>query len=207
MTALFFVFRIARCAVRNCVTAFVLMLTLPAIGGPGAHGPGGEHLDAPPAHGAAATASPRIETKSELFELVGHLGGGALSTMINRFETNEPVLNATLEVALGTLKATAKFHADHGDYAIDDAAFLKALSAPGEHPLIFTIIAGSDSDLLEGTLTVTPAQAHDDASGHSHVSEYLAIAGGVTALAAIMFALWRRRLRKRRPHAIAEALS
>ena len=67
-------------------------------------------------------------------------------------------------------KATAKFHADRGDYAIDDAAFLQALSRPGEHALVFTVVAGEDSDLLDGTLAVSegrasPGAAPSDAQG------------------------------------------
>lgn len=168
-----------------------------AVAGPGAHGPGGEHLDAPGAHAAGATAQPRIEIHSELFELVGYLGGGELSVMINRFETNEPVLNAQVDVATGASKAAARFHGDHGDYAIDDAAFLKLLSVPGEHPLIFTIIAGADSDLLEGTLTVTPAQIESHSSEHSHALDYTLVAAAALALLIAAVALWKHRARKR----------
>ena len=75
-----------------------------------------------------------MEAKSETFELVARLGGGELSILIDRFETNEPVLNAQVEVESGKLKAVAKFHADQGDYAVDDAALLGALGQPGAHP-------------------------------------------------------------------------
>lgn len=75
---------------------------------------------------------------------MGRLQGGELSILINRFATNEPVLNATVEVETGNLKAPAKFHADMGDYAIDDANMLKALAAPGDHPMVVTVLAGND---------------------------------------------------------------
>lgn len=141
---------------------------LPALAGPGAHGPNGEHLDTPAAAaGAAAAAFPRLETRSELFELVATLSGGELSMLIDRYDTNEPVLQARVEVESGGHKAVAKFHADHGDYAIDDEALLKALSQPGEHALVFTVIAGEDSDLLDGTLSVREG-AVDDAAGQGH---------------------------------------
>lgn len=136
-----------------------LAVAMPAQASPGAHGPNGEHLDGP----AAATTSgsvPRVETFTELFELVGHLSGGELSVMIDRYETNEPVLGGTLEVEYKNLKARAKFHADMGDYAIDDEKFLQALSVPGKHALLFTFTAGGESDLLEGTLEVPVAAAH-----------------------------------------------
>lgn len=177
---------------RSGVIAALVLAIAAAFAGPGAHGPGGEHLDAPGGQMASVTAQPRIETKSELFELVGYLGRGELSVMINRFETNEPVLNARVEVATGVSRATATFHSDHGDYAIDAPAFLKLLSVPGEHPLIFTIIAGSDSDLLEGTLAVGPAHA-ETASEHSHASDYALMAAAVLALFMAAVIVWRRR--------------
>lgn len=142
--------------------ALVLLASSAAWSGPGAHGPGGEHLDTPGANASAAT-QPRLEAKSESFELVARLLDGELSILVDRFETNEPVLGARLEVESRGLKSAAKFHADHGDYAVDDAAMLKALSSPGEHPIVFTLIAANESDLLEGTLVVgQPADEHHD---------------------------------------------
>lgn len=172
-----------------------LMSVGPVLAAPGAHGPGGEHLDAP-ASAATGKGAPRIEASSETFELVGRLAGGELSILVDRFETNEPVLGAELEVRFGDLRATAKFHADHGDYAIDEAAMLKALAVPGEHALVFRIVAGADSDLLDGTLSV-PADAGDaDHHDQDHVLERVLISAG--ALAAVLFAvfLWRRRARR-----------
>lgn len=156
-----------------CFAAFLLS-GLPANAAPGAHGPNGEHLDAPAQASSAGGTVPRIEAHSEAFELVGRLQGGELSMLINRYATNEPILNATVEVESGSLKAPAKFHADMGDYAVDDAAMLKALAAPGEHSLVITVLAGTDTDLLDGTLKVPAAAAdvhghsHDEGHGHAH---------------------------------------
>ena len=136
------------------LSAFVLAGA--AWASPGAHGPNGEHLDAPAAAGAGASA-PRIETFTENYELVGTLSGGESSVLIDRYETNEPVLNGRLEVEYKGTKAAARFHADIGDYAIDDPRLLQALALPGKHALLFTFIDGADSDLLEGTLEVAPA--------------------------------------------------
>lgn len=133
--------------------ALALVLWLPAAwAGPGAHGPDGEHLDAP-ASAVAAGGVPRVEASSEAFELVGQLYEGELSLLIDRYESNEPLLDAQVEVESGGLKAVAKFHADHGDYAVDDARLLALLRQPGEHALVFTVVKGLDSDLLDGTLT------------------------------------------------------
>ena len=135
--------------------------------GPGAHGPNGEHLDAPTTGQAnAIQANLQIEAKSDLFELVATLTGGELSILIDRFATNEPVLQAQVEVESGGLKAQAKFHTDIGDYAIDDPAMLKKLSTPGEHPLVITVLAGKDSDLLDAVLRVPASSAVHDHDIH-----------------------------------------
>lgn len=181
-----------------CVGVLFALAASPALAAPGAHGPNGEHLDAPSAAGGGSTA-PRIEAKSEAFELVGLLQGGELSILINRFETNEPVLNASVEVDSGNLKAKAPFHADHGDYAVADEAFLKAVGTPGAHPLVITVTAGSDADLLDGTLNVS---AEIDDHGHEHgVSWRTWAVGGLVALLLIA-AAWRF-LRRRRTSSLA----
>ena len=147
--------------------AALIALSAPLVqASPGAHGPNGEHLDAPTA-AVSGKASPRIEAKSELFELVGTLAGGELSLLIDRFATNEPLLKADVEVESGGLKAKAKFHADIGDFSVDDATLLKKLSAPGEHALVITVLAGADTDLLDGVLRVTAAVS-DAGHGHAH---------------------------------------
>lgn len=167
--------------------------------GPGAHGPDGQHLDGPANTAGPVGLRPRIEAKTDLFELVGMLGGGELSILIDRFSTNEPLLNAKVEVEAGSLKAPAKFHNDIGDYVIDDPAFLKAISLPGAHPLVFTVVAGDESDLLDGTLTVGSAQ--DDKS-HAHDQTFLGISrpifigSGVIALVLVGGLYFRRRIQR-----------
>ncbi len=154
MKTFFFLTRASAAALALAVSA--------ALAGPGAHGPGGEHLDAP-AGAAVAHGVPRVEASTEAFELVGQLYEGELSLLIDRFETNEPVLGAQVEVESGGLKAVATFHADHGDYAVDDARLLALLSQPGEHALVFTVVKGQESDLLDGTLVhADPVAGPDD---------------------------------------------
>ena len=170
----------------------------------------GEHLDAPTAM-RAPTALPRVEAHSEAFELVAELRAGELVIVLDRYESNEPVLGARLEVESGTLKAVAAFRAEQGDYTVTDAGLLKALEAPGEHGLVFTLLAGKDSDLLDGTLVTagsggaTPAKdggghAHGDddhGHGHGHALERAAwIGAGVAALGLIGGVAWWRQRRR-----------
>lgn len=176
----------------NLLFAAMLVMSS-AFASPGAHGPNGEHLDGQTTATGAASSLPRVETFTEAFELLGHLSGGELSIMIDRYETNEPVLGGVLEVQYKDLKAKAKFHADLGDYAVDDPKFLAAISKPGTHALLFTLVAGEESDLLEGTLTVT--EALDD-HGHEHaINRRLLLAAGAAVVlgAAAVFVVRRRR--------------
>jgi hypothetical protein len=201
-----------RCAPQHLMAAALsalLVATPSALAAPGAHGPNGEHLDGPTTV-RAASALPRVEAKSEAFELVAELRPSELAIVVDRFESNEPVLGAKLEVESGALKAVAAFRAEQGDYAVTDPAMLKALAAPGEHGLVFTLVAGKDSDLLDGTLVgtagrVVAATAKDDhghahggdGHGHDHELERAAWIGvGVAALGLIGgIAWWRQRRR------------
>lgn len=206
-----------RCAPRRlpahalrAMSALLLVASALSIAGPGAHGPNGEHLDGP-ATTRAASVLPRVEAQTETFELVATLLAGALSVLIDRYDSNEPVLNATLEVESGGLKAKATFHADQGGYAVDDPKLLALLRTPGEHGLVFTLTAGKDSDLLDGTLVspgsgaATPAKngaghAHGDddhGHGHDHLLERAAwIGAGVAALGLIGGVAWWRQRRR-----------
>jgi hypothetical protein len=152
-----------------------------------------------------------METATEAFELVALLRTSELVILVDRYETNEPVLDAQLEVESGTLKAVAAFRADQGDYVVTDGALLKALAQPGEHALVFTLVAGQDSDLLDGTLVTAGGAvvAHDghghghddhgDAHGHGHAHGHgleraAWIAGGLVTLCLVGgIAWWRQR--------------
>lgn len=176
------------------IQSFIILLFISPVvmASPGAHGPNGEHLDAPGEH-VHSDAGPRIDIFTESFELVGHLQDGELSVLIDRYATNEPVMNAKLEVEFNGLKAPAQFHADHGDYAIDDEKFLKALSQPGKHALIFTLTAGDESDLLEGTLVVPDeSETHD----HEHAFWPWIVAAFLAAAILLILAI---RLRRKTP--------
>lgn len=122
-----------------------------------AHG-GDEHKDhahaAPSAVLETNATVPTLSTQSEVFEIVARLYDDELGLYIDYWNSNAPVLNAEVEVEFNGRKAIAKFHADHGDYAVSDPEMLKALHAEGEHALVFTVVSGKDMDLLTGELHV-----------------------------------------------------
>lgn len=169
----------------------LLVALLLASSGAAAHG-GDDHGAKPPATTSAAT--PRLEAHTELFELVARLEADELSLMIDRYASNEPLLNASVELESGGLKARAKFHADIGDYAVDDPAFLKLLATPGEHALVIAVQAGSEADLLDGVLRVSTAvESTDVHSGHAGGRSPWLWAGLAVPLIAAA-AWWRRRM-------------
>ncbi|MFZ2987271.1 MAG: hypothetical protein WA086_04705, partial [Ideonella sp.] len=114
-----------RLLVTMALCAAALAASPRVVAAPGAHGPNGEHLDSP-ATARLSAGLPRVEAKSEAFELVAELRAGELAILVDRFESNEPVLGAKLEVESGTHQAVAAFRAEQGDYAVTDAALLKA---------------------------------------------------------------------------------
>lgn len=179
-------------SLRRLMMAALLLAAGAAAASPGAHGPNGEHLDAPSAAGVSSVASdPRVESFSELFELVARLRNEALVIDLGRYASNEPVDNATLEVESGAAKAKAAFDAASGSYRVTDAALLQALASPGAHALLFTITAGQDADLLEGTLQVAAhdAQAPADAGLPASAWPMAAAAAFVGSIALLG---WRR---------------
>ena len=184
---------------------------LPGLAAPGAHGPNGEHLDQQDVV-AVGAARPRVEAKSESFELVANLEAGLLVILVDRYATNAPVLDAQLEVEVGSHKAVATFRPDSGDYVTTDPALIEAIASPGEHALLFTLVTGEDADLLDGTLVnsayggAVSAGAghgqddhdHDNDNDHDHdhgheLERAALIGGGVLALGLLAVAIRNRR--------------
>jgi hypothetical protein len=159
-----------------------------------AHG-GEDHGDTPMAVNGAGL--PRVEAHSDLFELVGQLGAQGLTLLIDRYESNVPVLGAKVTVESGGIEAAATFQAEHGDYAVRDERLLALLRQGDEHALVFTITAGNDSDLLDGTLRrpvmVAPVE-------HATGLPWVQVLGGLALLAVLMAAAYvylQRRARAR----------
>lgn len=170
-----------------------------AFASPGAHGPNGEHLDGPPSAAAAGSAQPRFEAHSELFEIVGRLEARQLQLYISRYESNEAVLRAKVEVELGAAKAPAEFNAEAGSYVLGDQVLLAALARPGRHALVFTITAGTETDLLDASLAVAAQgdEALHGAAGTGLRNTVLTGMGGAALVIAALALLRRARRNKR----------
>lgn len=162
------------------------VLTSPAY----AHGDEDHSKGGAPAAQAASAVPSRIETFTESFELVGQLQGNELSVFVDRYETNEPVINGNLEAELNGVKATGTYRPERGDYVIADEAFVKALASPGKHALVFTLSAAEESDLLEGALEVQPTASHE------HRERISLVWVGAGLLAALALLAWAAKYRR-----------
>jgi len=172
-------------------------LSTATVASPGAHGPNGEHLDAPTTSAGAASGGPRVEAHSELFELAAGLEHGVFAFFIGRYASSEPVLGATVEVESGPRKASAAFRPEQGDYVVQDPAFLGELAGAGAHALLFTVSAGADSDLLEGTLQVAAPAGASAAGGGGFPAGAVWFPAGALGLAAAWVAWSRHQARPR----------
>jgi membrane fusion protein, heavy metal efflux system len=175
--------------VRSCIAALLLALSLPALAGPG-H----DHGDEAPA--ATGSASPRVSTHSDLFELVGIVNHNKMTIYLDRFSTNEPITQAQIELEIAQdkspIKLIAKAEAD-GTFSVTN----DLLEKPGTYALSFTVTAGKDTDLLAGELKIgqeAAARSHDD---HTAMPWLRYTAYGAAALLAAFIAVfaWRRKRR------------
>lgn len=102
---------------------------------------GHDHGDEAPA-AASGTASPRISSHSDLFELVGVVENGEMKIYLDRYASNDPVTDAKIEVEAGAAKGSAAPQPD-GSYSFKH----EVLDQPGTLPVSFVVAAGQDTDL------------------------------------------------------------
>jgi hypothetical protein len=95
------------------------------------------------------SAAPRAEAQTDLFELVATPHNGLLTIYVDRFANNQPVNDAKVEIESGTWKTVANA-VEGGAYRVAAPQF----AVPGSYPLVFTVTAGDDADLLETTLVI-----------------------------------------------------
>ncbi|ROZ78254.1 hypothetical protein [Ramlibacter sp. WS9] len=169
-------------ALRRGLAATALL----AAAGAALAGDGHNHGDEAPV--ATGTASPRIQAHSDLFELVGIVDKGQMAVYLDRFATNEPILNAKIEYESGTNKGVATPQAD-GTYLIK----FDALAKPGELPFSFTVTAGADTDLLAADLDLKDPHDHHDEAGRTwlHWLGYALAAAATIALAVFLTRKYR----------------
>lgn len=146
---------------------------------------GHDHGDAP---AAVAQTLPRVQARSDVFELVAVASGHKLTIYLSDFKTNAPVPEATVEVAFEGKSAPATRRGE-GVYQIT----ADWLDVPGAKPLVFTVLTPAVSDLLDGVLEIAqppPAAAYNVAFADLVRSRFLwawtvlaAATGFVVALA------------------------
>jgi membrane fusion protein, heavy metal efflux system len=170
---------------RALIAAFAFFIH-PVIAGPGHdHGP-------ETAVNATGPASPRFSAESDLFEVVGILAGKELSVFVDRYDTNEPVTKATVEMEVNGVKKNGILHNDNGDFVFPADTFTK----PGSYAITLTITAGEDIDILGGNLVV-PAPI----DGHAHsiwTLKNASIAAGSLVLLFSVIALIKKSITRRR---------
>lgn len=108
----------------------------------------------PPAAELLPVLAPRAEATGDAVELLVVIDGGQLTLYLDRFDTNEPITGARIEVESGRFTGVASSLGD-GVYRMPAAP----LQQPGEHALVFTVQVGDQADLLETTLKVPPPDA------------------------------------------------
>ncbi len=154
-------------------------------------GEGHDHGDAAPV--ATGAGSPRVSSHSDLFELVGIVDAGVMTIFIDRHATNAPVTDAKVEVEAvatgGVAKGVATPQAD-GTYRFEHPL----LKGAGTLAASFTVVAGADSDLLAGDLTLSDAHAgHDDDHAARPWLRWAAYAAGALALLVVAAVVLRRK--------------
>jgi membrane fusion protein, heavy metal efflux system len=185
-----------------CLSGFrmILFALLLTTGTAAAH-EGHDHADESKAVPQLAGAS-RLEAISGPFELVALLKQGELVIYLDDLETNAPITTASVvvETPAGPVEAEAR----EGIYRLA-APWAQA----GSHSLIFTVTVGDRTEILSGTLTITPRAAEQNFSwsfrpfaGSGAPSLLIAI----VAFAAGAAAVFRTRRRKAAPLALFAAL-
>ena len=105
--------------------AFLLILSSAgAWAAPGAHGPNGEHLDAPSAAAGSASTAPRMEARSESFELVARRDDGPapLGFGVDLRRTEQATLQHLHGVAWGLTEQAARHGGSYDGWEAELAA-------------------------------------------------------------------------------------
>lgn len=145
-----------------------------------------------------ATDGRRFELKSPEVELAGEVKDGRLSVYADRYATNEPILDAKIELESKGRKLALRATED-GRYE----ATADWLEQPGSYELVVSIEADGLQDLLVGTLEIPRSPAETD-SGGAWLDSGKWAAAGLGVFVALL--LLGRRVRRRGNAARALAL-
>lgn len=175
---------------RSTLLAVLAAIALLWTGLPQAH-EGHDHGE-PPAAELLPVLAPRAEAVGDAVELLAVIDAGQLTLYLDRFDTNEPIGGARIEVESGSFKGVATPLGD-GVYRLPAAP----LQTVGDHALVFTVQFGDQADLLETTLKVAApddgaanaARTAAGASGPGGWRAALPVAGGVLVGGALLWGL------------------
>jgi hypothetical protein len=156
-----------------------------------AFGHGGEDHGAPPPPVTQAV-EPRTAAATEEFEVVTSLEGKKLVVYLDRFASNEPVVQAKVEIEGAGIKGVAS-ETTPGTYILDVTTSLP----PAKYPLTISVEAGDSVDLLTATLD-TSASVTNQVHTHGW-SEWgvWALSAALLLVAGILFAVRRHKRAKR----------
>jgi len=130
-----------------------------------------------------------MSSQSDLFELVGMVENSEMKIYLDRYASNEPVIDAKIEVDLGAAKGNAEPQPD-GSYRFKHAL----LGQPGTLAVSFVVAAGNDTDLLGGDLVITDPHAAEDHLGAKRPwLRWAAYTGAALLLLVLAAAAWRNR--------------
>lgn len=183
----------ARILISLCALLFTLS-PLPTL----AHG--GEDHSAPTAAKPAAQTTAggqRWEIRSPEVELLGILQDGKLTLYADRFDSNEPILGAKIELESQGRVIQAKAQED-GSYS----AAADWLSQPGKYDLIASVEGEGVRDLIVGSIEIGTAPA----TAAAHARNWLVYAkwlGGIAASVIVLFVLWQFLQRRKRTRLLA----
>jgi hypothetical protein len=146
-------------------------------------------------HDDAASAAvsvggaPRVEATSDLFEVTGVVENGTMIVYLDRYATNEPVVDAKIEIDAGAAKGAAQPNPD-GTYTFRHAG----LAQSGTLPITFAVSSGPDADLLTGELAITDPDTNKAPS--QPIFDWTRVAwpvGALTLIGVALGSLWFRR--------------
>ena len=158
---------------------------------PNVHAHGGDDHAEEAGSASAHVLAPRAEAKTDEVELLAVYDNRELTVYLSRYATNEPIVNAQLDIESGSRKAIAKPVAD-GVYK----AAAPWMAKPGKYPLIATVRAKDVSDMLE-TAIVIHDDDHDTKTGSRYFASPAMIGGvGGIVAAGVIGAFFVRRKRK-----------